>query len=640
MSYRGNTRNKENRLYKTLTRLFSGPLTQYKKQFYRREKRDQYNKKYDFNSASGLPFKKSNNDMFMHLSARFISEQQRAERYADYDLMVYDPILNSALDIFADEITTTTMFKDLLDIKCKNVNIKAILHNLYYDILNIPTNLFYWVRTTCKRGDFFLYLDIDEKLGVQNVISLPAREIERMEGEDITNPNYIQFQWNAGGMTFERWQIAHFRIQGEDKYAPYGTSVLDSARRIFRQYTLIKDAMMAYRVVRSAERRVYYLDVGNIPPSDVEQYVLRFQKELKKNQVINPNDGRVDIRYNAQSIEDDLVVPVRGQTQTRIETLPGGQYTGDVDDVKFLQNEMLAALKIPPSYILPSDDGNGDEKTTLSQKDVRFANTIMRIQRNILEELRHIGFVHLKTQGFSGDDLIDWDLALANPSKISVLQHLEEWRTKLDTAGAATESFFSKRYAWVNFFGLSEEDFIRNQREIYNDKKFELQQEKQAQEVEEGAFGPEAGALGGGGGDIPGPGGEELVDIEPPPEDEAGGDETLQAQPEEPAKRDDDVARVKVKKNVMGKDAHVTPGSKGKEYTPKQHDSRKSSGPRRRHTDSLWSKESTKNTNRARPHRDLFSLGMGISEHDEKHEEEQRVINENLHKISKEIDEE
>ena len=147
----------------------------------------------------------------------------------------------------------------------------------------------------CKYGDLFLYLDIDDARGIQNCIGLPAQEIERLEGEDKTNPNYIQFQWNSGGLTFENWQIAHFRILGNDKYAPYGTSVLEPARRIWRQLTLLEDAMMAYRIVRSPERRVFYIDVGNISPQDVEQFMQRVTTQMKRNQLVDPNSGRVDL---------------------------------------------------------------------------------------------------------------------------------------------------------------------------------------------------------------------------------------------------------------------------------------------------------------------------------------------------------
>lgn len=635
--YKGNTRNKENVLYRGLTRLMSGPITKKRRQFYRREKRQDLDK-YKFTSASGQPFKHYSKDMFLNMSAKFISEQQRAERYSDFEMMIYDPILSSALDIYADEITTSSMFQKLLKINCRNQEIKAILTELFYNILNVEANLFYWVKTMCKYGDFFLYLDIDEHKGVTNAIGLPGREVERMEGLDESNPNYVQFQWNSAGLTFENWQVAHFRVLSDDKYVPYGTSILDSARRIWRQYGLVKDAMMAYRIVRSAERRVFYLDVGNVPPEQVKQFVLDFQKNLKKNQVIDQDTGRVDLRYNALSVEEDYIIPVRGTSQTKIDTLPGGQYTGDVDDVKFLQTEMLAALKIPGSYIISNSENGSDDSSTLAQKDVRFSRTIQRLQRYAISELEKIGLVHLYTLGFRGDDLLDYSLELSNPSKIAELQELEHWRTKFDVASAATAGFFSKRWVAVNVFQLSEEEFIRNQREIFNDKKFELQLEQiiQMAETNMNQFGPTASKIGGEE-DL-----EQEMTIEPPGEfDLEDEDDTLLAQPTEPAKRDDGSNKISIKKDVYGKEEHLTKNSKGKWYKPEDHDSRRSSGPRKRQTDSLWSRESSKNTKRTQPGRSLISLGLGITEEKEYLLEEEReifTINENLTQINEDLE--
>ena len=238
--------------------------------------------------------------------------------------MEYTPEIASALDIYADEMTTSSPLRQLLTINCPNEELKSILDQLFYNILNIEHNLYGWCRTMCKYGDYFLYLDIDENVGVKSVIGLPPSEIERLEGEDKTNPNYVQYQWNSGGLTFENWQIGHFRILGNDKFAPYGTSVLEASRRIWRQLSLQEDAMMAYRIVRSPERRVFYIDVGGIPENEVEQHMQRIVTSMKRNQVIDADTGRVDLRYNPMSVDEDYFIPVRGGTAgTKIENLPG-----------------------------------------------------------------------------------------------------------------------------------------------------------------------------------------------------------------------------------------------------------------------------------------------------------------------------
>jgi hypothetical protein len=360
-----NVRNPASPLFKRLTRLFSGPIVNYRAQNVNQNRRasgpivnyraqnvnqnrraelDKYSTK--FTSASGKQFKKMEYNPFSDLAANVYQNQTRLQRYIDFDQMEYEPIIASALDIYADEMTTSSHMKPLLNIHCQNEEIKVILNSLFHNVLNVEHNIFNWCRTLCKYGDYILYLDIDEKTGIENVISLPLREVERLEGQDKTNPNYVQYQWNSAGLTFENWQVAHFRILGNDKHAPYGTSVLDPSRRIFRQLTLLEDAMMAYRIVRSPERRVFYVDVGNMAPNDIEQYMQKVMTSMKRNQVVDADTGRVDLRYNPMSVDEDYFIPTRGGQSTRVESLPGGTYTGDIDDVKYLKDKLFSAYRV------------------------------------------------------------------------------------------------------------------------------------------------------------------------------------------------------------------------------------------------------------------------------------------------------
>ena len=584
------TRNPDSPLYRRLTRLFSGPIINYRTQTQRRFKRQQLDK-FSFTSTSGLQFKKSEYNPFETIGSDYMYNQNRNERYIDFDQMEFMPEIASALDIYADEMTTCSDLKPLLKIDCPNQEIKSVLDVLYHNILNIDFNLFGWCRSMCKFGDFFLYLDIDENIGVKNVIGLPTPEIERMEGQDRQNPNYIQDQWNSGGLTFENWQVAHFRILGNDKYAPYGTSVLEPARRIWRQLVLIEDAMMAYRIVRSPERRVFYIDVGSIAPQDVEQYMQKVMVQMKRNQVIDPDTGRVDLRYNPMSIDEDFYIPIRGgESGTKIQSLPGGTYTGDIDDVKYLRDKLFSALKVPQSY-LASGEGADEDKTTLAQKDIRFARTIQRLQRSIVAELEKIGIIHLYTLGFRGDDLVKFSLSLNNPSKIAELQELEHWRTKFDVASNATDGFFSHQWVYKNIFGMSDEQIVHQEREIFHDKKLQALYDAISEGGPDAAFGGGMGAFeegGDEGGDLD-LGGEDLGDLggeetpaEEPAEEEEGG-LIIPPPGEAPAKRDDG--------------SYTKPGWKGKMYKEVD-DDRRDMGARKRHFHSQWSNEAGKNTTR------------------------------------------
>ena len=291
--------------------------------------------------------------------------------------------------------------------------------------------------------------------------------------------------------------------------------------------------MMAYRIVRSPERRAFYIDVGNIPPQDVEQYMQKVMSTMKRNQVVDPNTGRVDLRYNPLSIEEDYFIPVRGQTSTKIESVAGGKYTGDIEDVKYLRDKLFSALKIPSAYITSDSEkgGAGEDKTTLAQKDIRFARTIQRLQRSIISELEKIGIIHLYTLGYREEDLVSFTCHLNNPSKIAEMQELEYWKTKFDIVGSATEGFFSKQWLSKKLFGLSDEEFIRNRREMFYDKRFEaaLETAGEAEQAEQTA-GLNAGADAIPGGDLPEPGGTGAVGAEPelgaPTDTPAGTPET------------------------------------------------------------------------------------------------------------------
>jgi hypothetical protein len=501
----------------------------------------------------------------------------------------------------------------------------------------------------CKYGDFFLYLDLDEKVGITSVIGLPSAEVERLEGEDKGNPGYVQYQWNTAGLTFENWQIGHFRVLGNDKYNPYGTSVLEPARRIWRQLTLLEDAMMAYRIVRSPERRVFYIDVGSIPPQDIEQYMQKAMTQMKRNQVVDADTGRVDLRYNPLSVEEDYFIPVRGgQSGTKIEPLAGGKYTGDIDDVKYLRDKLFSALKIPASYLSSDAEKAAEDKTTLAQKDIRFARTIQRLQRSVLTELEKIGIIHLYTLGYRDEDLVSFKVALNNPSKIAEMQELEHWKTKFDIASSATEGFFSKQWLAKKLFGMSDEEFVRNRREMFYDRRFEAALETAA-EAEQAAATAPGGELAG---DMGEEGGAGMAGMEPElgaPADAAalgdpgadlgaGADTEAPAGPEDgdllaapPARRNDGGRQTK---REGGKIKTTTPKSHGF-YEPRENfiggDRRKTSGPMNKNMSRAASPEFGTKRKTLPGASELSSLAKGTSVYESKltiysKEEEEKLL--------------
>jgi hypothetical protein len=299
--------------------------------------------------------------------------QERMSRLQDFNEMDAYAEINAALDIYADESVAQDAVGKTLHIHSDNPAIKKNLEELFYNTLNAEFNLRPWVRNLVKYGDFFLYIDVSPEYGVINVVPIPVNELTREEGFDPHDPLAVRFRWmTLGNRTLENWEVAHFRLMGNDQHLPYGSSMIDGARRIWRQLVLIEDAMLVYRVTRSPERRVFYIDVGGVAPDEIANYMEAAKTNIKSSQVMDRATGRVDLRYNPLSVEEDYWIPVRGtDTNTRIDTLQAGQNTGNVEDVQYIQKKLIAALKVPAAYLGYNDAIPGclTEKATIPTVD-------------------------------------------------------------------------------------------------------------------------------------------------------------------------------------------------------------------------------------------------------------------------------
>jgi hypothetical protein len=367
------------------------------------------------------------------------------------------PELAAALDIYADETCAQDEKGRVLHVYSDNEKIREILEDLFYNTLNVEFNLRSWVRNLVKYGDMFLYNDVSPEHGVISAFPIPVNEVEREENYDPNDPMAVRYRWvTLGNRTLENWEVTHFRLLGNDMFLPYGSSIIEPARRIWRQLILIEDAMLVYRVVRAPERRVFYIDVANIPPENVPMYVEEQRKNLRSSQVIDRATGRVDLRYNPLSVDEDYFIPVRGgDSGTRIDTLAGGQNTAAVEDVAYIQKKLFAALKIPRAYL--GYDESLSSKATLAQEDIRFSRTINVIQKTIVAELNKLAIIHLYAHGFDSEDLQNFALRMSNPSTVAQQQKLELWRAKFEIAGTAPEGQMSKDFIRKEIWGLNDE---------------------------------------------------------------------------------------------------------------------------------------------------------------------------------------
>jgi len=401
-------------------------------------------------------------------------EPNRIAAYYDFESMEFTPEVSAALDIYAEESTTMSEKGYILNIYSESKRVKNILIDLFENKLDINTNLQMWARGMCKYGDDFVYLKVDPEKGIIGCQQLPNIEIERIEGSLGLTPSQrdtklptkeLMFRWKNRDMEFQAWEIAHFRILGDDRKLPYGTSMLDKIRRIWKQLLLAEDAMLIYRTSRAPERRVFKVFVGNMDDKDIEPYVQRVANKFKRDQSVDSRNGQVDMRYNQMAVDQDYFIPVRDPAAPNpIDTLPGAQNLGEIADIEYIQKKLLAALRIPKAF-LGFEEVVGDGKN-LALMDIRFARTINRIQKSLIQELNKVALIHLYMLGLE-DELNNFTLGLSNPSAQSDLLRIEQWKEKITLYKDATSDQsqvgilpVSHTWAKKNILGFSDNDVL------------------------------------------------------------------------------------------------------------------------------------------------------------------------------------
>jgi len=417
----------------------------------------------------------------------------RIQLYTDYEAMDTDSIVASTLDIVSDESTLRNDFNEVLQIRSADETIQKILYNLFYDVLNIEFNLWSWTRNMLKYGDFYLKLEISEKFGVYNVIPFSSYTIIRVEGTDPANPSDVKFKYdpsysvsenplgfqtispgvgvNTGDeIIFDNYEMAHFRLLSDFNYLPYGRSYLEPARKIWKQMTLMEDAMLIHRIVRAPEKRTFFVNVGNIPPAEVEGYMQRMINKMKKTPYVDPQTGEYNLKFNMQNILEDFYIPVRGgDATTRIETTKGLDYAA-IEDVTYLRDKLFAALKVPKAYL--GYEGDLEGKATLAAEDIRFARTVERIQKILVSELTKIALVHLYAQGYDGASLTNFELSLTTPSIIYDQERIALMKEKVELAASMLDQkLMPTDWIYDNIFHFSEDQYQEYRDLIVEDQK-------------------------------------------------------------------------------------------------------------------------------------------------------------------------
>ena len=426
--------------------------------------------------------------------------------YRDCDLMDSFPEIGAALDIVSEESTCLDTKGQIVTVSSKSDRIKSILEDLFVNRLNLQVTAPMVIRAMCKYGNQFMLLDIDNKLGVKGWKQLPVFNVERIEN-GVMNPygtgvsmavstqsdsskidTSTKFVWldeSNSQVPFRNWQIAHFRLMTNSIYLPYGASLLNSARRHWRMLSLMEDMMLIYRLERSIERRVYKIYVGAIDDADVQAYVENIANNFKRTPIIDPMTGQIDLRKNILSVDQDIFIPVRDQNApTPIDTLSAAQNLTAMDDIKFVQNKVCTALRIPKTF-LNFEEAQGDGKN-LALEDIRFTRTVNKIQQAFLMELTKVASIHLYLLGFT-DDLTNFSLSMTNPSTQAEQLEIDNIQKKISAARDAISDpgngipIMSQTRALKEIMKWSDKDIKDNLEEIRLEKAIAAELEKTSQ---------------------------------------------------------------------------------------------------------------------------------------------------------------
>ena len=392
-------------------------------------------------------------------------EAARLPAYIDYEGMEYYPIISSALDLFMEECTSIGIDGKMMNIYSNKERIKSLLETFFYDVVNVNVNLPFWTRNLVKYGDNFVLLYGEKKQGITHVKQMVNYEIERYERVKNGKPSVI-FKERMTGDEFNVFEVAHFRLLGDDKYLPYGSSVLNKIRRVFRQLVMAEDAMLTYRIIRAGEKKVFKIDVGNIDEDDIEEYIYKVATKFKKTAGVSPNDGQIDYRFNILGNDEDYFIPVRNaNVQTGIETLPGATNLDQIQDIEYLRDNLFTGLGIPKPFLSFQDAAGGGKN--MAQYDIRFAKKVNRIQQALIQELNKMAMIHLYLMGYSKEDISDFTLTLNNPSTQQELLKAELLRekaqvytdlTRSDNGVAAMSHTRAKRMV----FNMSDNDIVED----------------------------------------------------------------------------------------------------------------------------------------------------------------------------------
>jgi len=413
-------------------------------------------------------------------------DQDLPVRYADYEEMDDYGEIATALDILADDATQPdSAVRRTLWVTSPDKTLQTVVDDLFNRTLRLDEEVWEIARTLCKYGNDFEEILVNSD-GVRGLNYLPPPTMRRLETPKGDLIGFVQdfrgrFDFSASDYqrvldakfqtfqpedaqnqvaAFEGWEVTHFRLRGKERRSVYGHSSLEGARWIWKRLMLLEDAALVYRLQRAPERFAFYVDVGDLPPQEALAYVNRVRQNFRKKRFIDPATGKLNLRFDALSQDEDFFVPSRkGVDSTRIETLGAPQWQA-MDDIEYFRDKLFAAIKVPKAYL---GQEQGVARAVLSSEDVRFARTVLRVQRELVNGFRKIARVHLASLNVDPYE-VEYDLHMTVPSAIFELAQMEVRNAKADLA-ARMKEFVSLHWILAHVFGMSEDEIKELQKQ-------------------------------------------------------------------------------------------------------------------------------------------------------------------------------
>ena len=405
-------------------------------------------------------------------------EHDRKRRYKEYEDMDGYPEISSAFDIYSDDCTQENVDGTPWKIETDNEMVKTDISRMF-DQTHMERYLWDISRNVVKYGDLFIETIIDlnnAKKGIQRVKILNPTYIYRVEDEFGYLKQFVQEvpkknDWSSYGamgpkldkthmISLDPGQIVHFRLHTSDPtHYPYGKSIAAAARVTYKSLKMMEDAMLIYRLVRAPERRIFYIDTGSLPASKAEMHIKKQMDKFKKNKSYNSQTGNIEENFNALAADEDFYIAVNGRSSgTKIETLKGAENLGEVDDVKYFRDKLLAAMKIPKDYIVEKDQAP-ERKANLSQLDFKFARVITRIQKSLEIGLETLAKRHLMLRGYPATLIDGVRIKLPAPSDMAIKRYLEADEQKTRVVQAVKSlGIFPMKKIYKDYYQLSDEE--------------------------------------------------------------------------------------------------------------------------------------------------------------------------------------